>query len=145
MSPLPRPASSAIVRHEGRLLLIKRSNPPAQNLFAFPGGRSENDETPAETALRELLEETGLTGRNPQLFATYTLYPEADGPEEHHFELSVFLVDVEGDATEAVASSDATELGWYTPQDILTLPAPPSVIDCVERLVKSTENPYVRG
>ncbi|HBF30599.1 NUDIX domain-containing protein [Rhizobium sp.] len=142
MTPAPHPASSVIVRHEGRLLLIKRSNPPSQDLFAFPGGRGEDGEAPDETALRELLEETGLTGKNPRLFATYDLYPDNDGPDEHHFSLSVFLVDIEGDVTVAVASSDAKELGWYTPQDILTLPAPPSVLDCVERLVKASENAY---
>lgn len=144
MTPLPRPASSVIVRHEGRLLLIRRSNPPSQNMFAFPGGRGEEGETPEKTALRELLEETGLTGKNPQLFATYTLYPDGDGSEDDHFELSVFLVEIEGDVSHAAASSDATELGWYTPQDILTLPVPPSVLDCVERLVKSVENVYNR-
>lgn len=142
MTPLLHPASSVIVRHEGRLLLIKRSNPPSQNMFAFPGGRGEDGETPEKTALRELLEETGLTGKNPQLFATYVLYPDADGAEDHHFQLSVFLVDIDGDVASAVALSDAAELGWYTPQDILTLPAPPSVLDCVERLVKSGENIY---
>jgi 8-oxo-dGTP pyrophosphatase MutT (NUDIX family) len=113
-------------------------------MFAFPGGRGEEGETPEKTALRELLEETGLTGKNPQLFATYTLYPDEDGSDDDHFELSVFLVDVEGDVSEAVALSDAAELGWYTPQDILTLPAPPSVLDCAERLVKSGENVYNR-
>jgi len=140
MTALHRPASSAIVRHEGRLLLVKRSNPPAEDLFAFPGGRCEEGETPEETAIRELVEETGLTGTNPRLFATYALYPDPGGPDEHHFALSVFLVDIDGDARAATANSDAKELGWYTPRDILTLPAPPSVIDCVERLVKSVED-----
>lgn len=139
MTNSPRPASSVIVRHEGRLLLVKRSNPPAENMFAFPGGRGEDGETPEETALRELQEETGLAGTNPRLFATYDLYPETGGPDEHHFTLSVFIVDVDGDAMAAEAHSDAAELGWYTPRDILTLPAPPSVIDCVERLLKSGE------
>ncbi|OLP43093.1 NUDIX hydrolase [Rhizobium oryziradicis] len=139
MTSLHRPASSAIVRHNGRLLLVKRSKPPAESLFAFPGGRGEDGETPEETALRELFEETGLTGTNPRLFATYVLYPDPGGPDEHHFSLSVFIVDVEDDPMAAAARSDAAELGWYTPRDILTLPAPPSVIDCVERLVKSGE------
>lgn len=139
MTSLHRPASSAIVSHDGRLLLVKRNNPPAENLFAFPGGRAEEGETPEATALRELFEETGLTGTNPRLFATYVLYPDPGGPDEHHFTLSVFIVDVEDDPMAATARSDAKELGWYTPFDILTLPAPPSVIDCVERLVKSRE------
>ncbi|TWD57290.1 ADP-ribose pyrophosphatase YjhB (NUDIX family) [Agrobacterium vitis] len=139
MTSSHRPASSAIVHHDGRLLLVKRSKPPAENLYAFPGGRGEEGETPEETALRELFEETGLTGTNPRLFATYVLYPDPGGPDEHHFSLSVFMVDVKDNPMAAEARSDASELGWYTLHDILTLPAPPSVIDCVERLVKSSE------
>ena len=71
-----RLASSAIVERSGRFLLVRRGNPPAANLFAFPGGRAEPGETPAETALRELQEETGVIGRNPQLFETVELLPE---------------------------------------------------------------------
>ncbi|MFN3441149.1 MAG: NUDIX domain-containing protein, partial [Rhizobium rosettiformans] len=55
---MPRLASSAIVERAGRFLLVRRGNPPAADLYAFPGGRSEPGETPEETALRELFEET---------------------------------------------------------------------------------------
>ncbi len=43
---------------EGRLLLLKRNNPP--RVFAPPGGRLERDEDPRAGALREVREETGL-------------------------------------------------------------------------------------
>lgn len=129
----PRLASSAIVERNGRYLLVRRRHPPAADLYAFPGGRAEHGETPEETAIRELLEETGLTGINPHLFATYELQPETEDRPDHHFLLSVFLVDVPGE-TQAIAASDAADAGWYSASEALDLPAPTSVHECIRRL-----------
>lgn len=129
---MPRLASSAIVERAGRFLLVRRGNPPAADLYAFPGGRSEPGETPEETALRELFEETGLVGRNPRLFETVELLPET-GVSGSHFMLSVFQVDADETAP-AIAQSDALEAGWFLPEEILHLPTPESVLACVMRL-----------
>ncbi|MFN4205167.1 MAG: NUDIX hydrolase [Agrobacterium albertimagni] len=133
---MPRLASSAIVERAGRYLLVRRGNPPAADLFAFPGGRAEPGETPAETALRELFEETGIVGRNPRLFETVELLPEA-GVTGSHFLLSVFRVEAEGTG-EAIARSDALEAGWFFPEEVLELPIPESVRDCILRLPSAT-------
>jgi ADP-ribose pyrophosphatase YjhB (NUDIX family) len=135
MSSSPAPASSAILERDGRLLLIRRRNPPSADLFAFPGGRGEPGETPAETAVREFEEETGIPVYGAELFATYDLRSESDeGQVVSHFFLSVFLVRSES-TMEAVAADDAADAGWYLPEEIRTLPVPPSVLDCVDRLV----------
>jgi ADP-ribose pyrophosphatase YjhB (NUDIX family) len=132
---MPRLASSAIVERAGRFLLVRRGNPPAADLYAFPGGRAEPGETPAETALRELFEETGLIGRNPRLFEIVELQPET-GVSGSHFMLSVFRVDAD-DQQHAQAQSDALEAEWFLPQEILDLPIPESVRDCIVRLAPS--------
>lgn len=130
----PRPASSAILERNGRFLLIRRINPPSADLFAFPGGRGEPGETPAETAVREFFEETGIAVFEPELFATYDLKTESEaGDVLSHFFLSVFLVKAE-DTIEAVAADDAADPGWYTVHEIRSLPVPPSVLECAERL-----------
>ncbi|MBW8322256.1 MAG: NUDIX domain-containing protein [Rhizobium sp.] len=137
MQTRPRLASSAIVERDGRFLLVRRRNPPAADLFAFPGGRAEPGETPEETAIRELFEETGLLGRGPRLFETVELFPE-DGTPESHFLLSVFRVEAEPE-TVAVADDDALEAGWFLPEEISRLPVPDSVRACIERLVRAGE------
>lgn len=130
----PQYASSAILERENRFLLIRRRNPPAADMFAFPGGRAEPGETPAQTALREFYEETGIPAYEPVLFATYDLKTEAKGGEiESHFFLSVFLVKADA-SLEAIAADDATDQGWYTLAEIRQLPVPASVLDCVEKL-----------
>lgn len=132
---LPQPASSAIIKRGDRLLLVRRINPPSQDMFAFPGGRGEPGETPADTALRELQEETGIIARHPQLFATYDL-PSCDsaGQLTSHFLLSVFLVEADEQAA-ALAADDAADAGWFTLEEIRRLPAPESVVECAERLL----------
>lgn len=129
--PSPQAASSAILERNGCFLLIRRKNPPMADLFAFPGGRAEPGETPAETAVREFFEETGIRARNPILFTTYDLKSEKDGGT--HFFLSVFRIEADPDV-EAVAADDAADPGWYTAQEIRRLPCPPSVRDCAEKL-----------
>lgn len=134
MTSVPRPASSAILERNDRFLLVLRSNPPSADMYAFPGGRAEAGETPAEAALREFKEETGITARNPRLFETYDLRSHAaDGTLTSHFLLSVFLVDADEDAV-AEAADDAAAIGWYTLEEVRTLPVPASVLECVERL-----------
>ncbi|MFT4181035.1 MAG: NUDIX domain-containing protein [Rhizobium sp.] len=139
MTMPPRPASSAILERDGRFLLVLRRNPPSADMYAFPGGRAEDGETPAEAALREFREETGIIARNPRLFETYDLRSHAaDGKLTSHFLLSVFLVDADRDAT-AEAADDAAAIGWYTLEEVRTLPVPASVLECVERLATARD------
>lgn len=131
----PRAASSVIVRQGDRLLLVRRINPPSQDMFAFPGGRGEEGETPAETALRELQEETGIVARRPQLFATYDLPSRNEsGILTSHYFLSVFTVETDENVI-ATANDDAADAGWYTLDEIRRLPAPESVVECAERIL----------
>lgn len=126
----PEAASSAILIRDGRILLIRRRNPPSFDMYAFPGGRAEPGETPDQTALREFEEETGIKAHSPREFAFYDLQAENPG---RHFHLTVFLVEANPDAI-AEARDDAADAGWFTPDEIRGLNTPASVLDCVERL-----------
>lgn len=139
MTSLPKAASSGILQRDGRFLLVLRRNPPSADMYAFPGGRAEVGETPADTALREFEEETGIRAHNPRLFATYDLKTHApDGGLNSHFFLSVFRVEADHDAV-AVAADDAAEIGWFTLDEIRGLPTPQSVLECAERLSEEGE------
>ena len=127
---MPEAASSAILVRDGRILMIRRRNPPSLDMFAFPGGRAEPGETPAETALREFEEETGIRAHSPRQFAFYDLRAENPG---RHFHLTVFLVDADP-AEIAEARDDAADAGWYTPAEIRGLHTPESVINYIDRL-----------
>jgi len=54
----------AVVEHDGKFLIGRREAPAAlAGLWEFPGGKVELHETPAAAAVRECLEETGLSVR----------------------------------------------------------------------------------
>lgn len=59
--------ADAVVRRNGRVLMVKRANFPGKGLWALPGGFLEQDETLLECALRELDEETLLSTDRGQL------------------------------------------------------------------------------
>ena len=46
-----------------RVLLVQRGQPPAQGLWAFPGGKLEHQATIVSDAQREVLEETGIAAQ----------------------------------------------------------------------------------
>ncbi|MBW2569088.1 MAG: NUDIX domain-containing protein [Deltaproteobacteria bacterium] len=60
----PIPASCLIVIDDKeKVLLVKRNAEPKKGFWCLPGGFMELGETPEQAALRELKEETGLSGQ----------------------------------------------------------------------------------
>ena len=55
-----RCVGALIYRPGGRLLLIRRANPPGRGRWSLPGGRVEPGESDAAAVIREVAEETGL-------------------------------------------------------------------------------------
>jgi 8-oxo-dGTP diphosphatase len=55
-----KPCAGALVVRNGKVLLVRRRIDPFRGHWDIPGGFCEVDEHPAETAIREVCEETGL-------------------------------------------------------------------------------------
>jgi 8-oxo-dGTP diphosphatase len=91
-------ADCVVFDPQGRLLLIRRKNPPFQGQYALPGGFVEYGETTEQAAARELLEETGLEARALDLIGVYS-DPQRD-PRGHMVSIA-YLVRVETFAPQA--------------------------------------------
>ena len=127
-------AVSAVVRRGDRYLLVLRANPPAQDMYAFPGGRIDPGETAEKAVLRELEEETGIVATSPRPYATYDLTPERSADEDH-YRLTVFTVSEPG-TVEAHALDDAAAVGWYDFEETRRLDMPVSMHHCLEKLAR---------
>jgi 8-oxo-dGTP diphosphatase len=88
----------------GRLLLIRRKNPPFEGQYALPGGYVEYGETTERAAARELAEETGLVVTNVSLVGVYS-DPHRD-PRGHVVSVAYWI---ETASHDPIAGDDAAE------------------------------------
>lgn len=102
----PELCVGAVVIDEGRLLLIRRGHGPAAGEWSIPGGRVEAGETLAEAVVRELREETAVTGVCGELVG----WVERIGDGYHYVILDFRVVPLDGGTP--VAGDDAAEVAW---------------------------------
>lgn len=63
----PKVAAAVLIEQEGRVLLVRRAGEPFRGFWTLPAGFIDGGEDPAEAAVRECLEETGLNVRVTRL------------------------------------------------------------------------------
>ncbi len=120
----PLASGEAVVFHEGKLLLIRRTD---DGLWALPGGITDPGETLAQSARRELREEAGIDGRVAQLLGVFDsrLW---HSEKKIHFYHAVFLIEADdyrpapSSEVSAAAYFDETELPPLSPGHHLRAP-----------------------
>lgn len=121
------PCVGAVVRDtSGRILLVRRANPPAQGTWSIPGGRVEPDETHEAAVVRELAEETGLTG----VVERDVGIVRRDAPGGGVYVIRDFLVLVD-DGVQPKAGDDAADAGWFTANELHAAETSPGLADAL--------------
>ena len=106
-----------VVWHGDQVLLIKRGKAPRAGQWSLPGGAQLLGETLAETAKREVREETGIDIRLGDIIATLDLIDrDDDGRVRHHYTLVDFVAEAEQDGL--TAGDDAADARWFARDDI---------------------------
>ena len=96
-------------KHGLEVLLIRRGGHPYLGYWALPGGFAERGETLEQTAVRELEEETGVTGAPLKLVGVYS----APGRDPRGWVVSVAYATMLGnEAVSARAGDDADDIWW---------------------------------
>ncbi len=104
----PFVAAEAAVFRDGRMLLIRRED---NGLWAMPGGVTEVGETWAQSAERELREETGVTGTATNLLGVFDSRLWGSRTK-YHIYASVWLTEV-GDDQTPIAGPETTGVGFF--------------------------------
>ena len=109
-----------VIWKDDKFLLIQRGKPPRMGQWSIPGGRQELGETVKETALRETLEETGLT---VELTDFLDVVDSIQKDEEGNIAFHATLVDYAAEwlSGEASANSDAIDVAWHNLEDLKEL------------------------
>lgn len=110
----PKPVTATLVPMDGGIVLVKRKFEPFIGSWCLPGGFIETAEHPAESAEREVLEETGLQVKVTRLL-------EADAPGRG-INVVILFYEALPIGGELIAGDDASEVGAFKqselPQDI---------------------------
>ncbi|MEJ2855250.1 MULTISPECIES: NUDIX hydrolase [unclassified Saccharothrix] len=99
----------------GRLLLVRRANPPGEGRWSVPGGRVEPGEDDHAALIREIREETGLSVTVGAWIGSVTR-PAVHGVYDIHD----YACQVRSGVLRA--GDDAAEVGWVTTAILDTLP-----------------------
>ena len=116
------PCVGAIVRDgTGRLLVIKRANPPAAGRWSIPGGRVEPGESDQQALLRETSEETGLVVDVGEMVGIV----ERDGPAGSVYVIHDYSCGVI--SGELTPGDDAVDARWVSEAELATLDCSPGL------------------
>lgn len=120
------PCVGAVVHDDtGRLLLVRRVNPPGAGLWSIPGGKVEPGEDDAAAVIREVREETGLVV-TPGEVVGQVRRPAPGG--------GVFLItDLVCRAVDGTlhAGDDASAADWFDARQLASLPVVPGLIEAL--------------
>jgi len=110
-------AVGGVVIHGGRVLLIRRGQPPLEGRWSIPGGILEIGETIASAIERELKEETSVSVRVMGLLEIYEkVLRDSDNRAQYHFVILDYICEfVEGTPD---AAGDVTDAEWVSEADL---------------------------
>jgi ADP-ribose pyrophosphatase len=126
----------SIVRHPGsavmlavdeksRVLLVRQYRmPAAQYLWEVPAGKIDPGETAAQTAKRELIEETGLRAKKWKKLASF--YPSPGYVEE---KMTIFLATELTQGESHPMDDERIETRWFTKKELTEMIRKNKIVD----------------
>ena len=116
----PKPCGGVLVVDGDEILLVKRTAPPAVGSWSLPAGYLEFDEPPAQGAVRELEEETGVRTSPDQLVLHDTAFVEH--PDDRYVLVVIYVVPRSMTTGVPTAGSDATAARFWEIETLIDHP-----------------------
>ena len=144
-APLPNsvvPAASAVVVNEGGELLLQRRSDNDQ--WALPGGTMDVGETLAQTATREVKEETGLDVEVTGIVGIYSdpshviEYPDGEVRQEFNVCFSARML-----GGQLASSAESKEVRWVSPAEFGALRMHESIRLRIRHYLERRAVPYI--
>src|SRR6195952_1389647 len=98
----------------GRILMVRET--ADENRWTLPGGWADVNQTPAQSVVREVFEESGYIARAVKLAAVWDRARQAQPPTAFSIVRMFFVCSLEGGS--AATSLETSEVGWFAEADI---------------------------
>ena len=121
--------TAAVILHEGKVLLARRSAGPLQGKWEFPGGKVEAGEPPEACVAREIAEELGITVAVKSFFAR----SEHDYPHIH-IRLDGFFCEW---SSGQLTCAEHQELAWVPPAALMTYDLAPADVRLAQKAMEA--------
>jgi 8-oxo-dGTP diphosphatase len=104
-----------IIVRRGKILVGRRTGKNGKHTWSMPGGHLDIGETPEQTAIREVFEETGLGIASVKFLA----YTNDIFPEQHKHYLTLWMISAcdEGEP-HVTASHEMDSFAWVEADDV---------------------------
>ena len=120
----------------GRILLVREVSDGA---WTLPGGWADVNESPAESAVREVFEESGFEARAVKLAAVYD-YRKSNRPQHLDSIYKLFFI-CELTGGSARASIETSEVAFFARHDLPNLSVGRTTAAQIERMFSHAEDP----
>lgn len=125
----PKVAAATLIVENGKILLVRRVNEPHRGLWTLPAGFINGGEDPAQAAIRECFEETGLEVRITALLDIFARREHARGADFVIF----YQAEVTGGTLQPADDADAAE--WFAFESL-----PPLAFDATRYIIGKFKN-----
>lgn len=132
-SCIPKPAVSALIVENGRVLLVKRGCEPNKNLWSLPGGSIEPGETIKEATAREVLEETSLVVEVEDVAGAHDVISREGDRILFHYVIVISRAKII--SGELWASDDAADAQWIPLNEISAYSTTPGLSERLAKMV----------
>jgi 8-oxo-dGTP diphosphatase len=110
----PPTTVQAWIERDGEYLILRRNEEPFAGEWDLPGGFVEMGESPADAAIREVLEETGLAVSPTEIIGAFT---SAYGDSGRHTVDIAYLCRIEGGEFE-LDRKEKSDAAWFRLEDM---------------------------